>query len=85
MEIKELKIKTTDDLSSALKEQRERLRHLKFELAGRKLKNVRELFEVRKTIARILTLIHARQTPVQAKVTHDKKEQADLNQKNAKK
>ena len=40
-----------------LVDSRERLRSLKFDLASGKVKNVREIRELKKTIARILTLL----------------------------
>ena len=58
MKIKELKIKSEKELQQVLKEEREHLRELKFDLASKKLKKVREVRDVKKTIAKILTLIN---------------------------
>jgi len=60
MDIKELKIKTDQELELALKEFREKLRKLSFDLAEKKLKNVGEISQSRKTIARILTILKQR-------------------------
>ena len=45
------------DLQRLLQEKRERLRQLRFDLAGGKVKNVREIRETKKDIARILTFL----------------------------
>jgi len=60
MKNKELKVKTDQELELSLKEFREKLRKLNFDLAEKKLKNVGEISESRKTIARILTLFRQR-------------------------
>jgi ribosomal protein L29 len=57
MKIQELKTKTGQELALLLKELREKQRRLKFDLAEKKLKNVREFPETKKIIARILTLM----------------------------
>lgn len=57
MTIKELKIKSARELNLFLKEEEEHLCQLRFDLASKKLKRVREVREVKKTIARILTLL----------------------------
>ena len=62
MDTKELKGKSDQELEISLKESRERLRKLKFDLAEKKLKNVSEIPLVRKTIARILTLRSSQRT-----------------------
>jgi len=56
-EIQELKIKPLPELQKLLKEGRERLRILKFDLAAGKVKNVRELRSLKKNLARIQTFI----------------------------
>ena len=56
-EIQELKAKPAAELQSLLKENRERLRVLRFDLAAGKVKNVNELHAVKKTIARALTFL----------------------------
>jgi large subunit ribosomal protein L29 len=57
MELKELKKKSDADLRKILGDSREKLRDLRFKDANKQLKNVRELRMVRRTIARILTLL----------------------------
>ena len=51
----EIQKKSKSDLKKLLGDRRERLRFLRFNLAVGKIKNVREVREVRKDIARILT------------------------------
>ncbi len=56
MKIKELRQKTAKELKELLEEDRHKLGQLKFALASKKLKNHREIRELRRDIARILTL-----------------------------
>lgn len=56
-EIQELKNKSIEELQKLLKENHEKTRKLKFDLAGNKLKNFKEIQSTKKTIARILTFI----------------------------
>ncbi len=58
MELKELKSKKISELERLLAKNREILRDLKFKVSAKQLKNVKEIKKVRKTIARILTLIN---------------------------
>ena len=60
MKIKELKEKAIDDLRVLLRESKEKLRRLKFDLAAGKVKNVREIRSIKKEIARILTIINVK-------------------------
>ena len=53
----ELRQKSKGELEKSLPELRERLRALKFDLASGKVKNVREIRQIKKDIARILTLL----------------------------
>lgn len=46
------------ELRIVLAEKKEKLRDLRFNLAAGKVKNVRELREIKKDVARILTLLH---------------------------
>lgn len=55
---KELKSKSRLELDNLLKESRERLRVLRFDLAAGKVKDEQELRSLRKDIARILTVIN---------------------------
>lgn len=50
--------KTRKELKDLLVERRERLGQIRFDLASKKLKNIREIKEVKKDIARILTLLN---------------------------
>jgi len=55
MKIKELKIKSENELKTLLKNEQEKLRELNFKVAQRQLKNVRALRFAKKDIARIST------------------------------
>ena len=57
MKIDELRQKSKLELQKFLEEQRERLRSFRFDLVSGKVKNVREIRQVRKSIARVLTLL----------------------------
>jgi len=57
MKVSELRGKSKIELQNLLSDFRERLRALKFDLAAGKIKNVREIRELKKDIARILTLL----------------------------
>lgn len=54
---KELKMKPKSELELMLKENREKMREMKFDLASKKLKNVHQLRGAKKEIARILTIL----------------------------
>lgn len=58
MDLKELKNKTEKELQKLLSESREKLRDLRFKDGNKQLKNVREIRQVKATIAQILTLIN---------------------------
>jgi len=60
MKVSELRQKTKSKLQKLLREKREKLRQLRFDLASGKLKNYREIRQVKKDIARILTLLNQR-------------------------
>lgn len=57
MKVKELRKKSKDDLEKILKEEREKLRQMRFDFASGKVKNVREKGNLKKEIARILTIL----------------------------
>jgi len=57
MKINQLRKQSRGELQKLLRESREKLRTLRFDLASGKLKNVREIREIKKDIARILTLL----------------------------
>jgi large subunit ribosomal protein L29 len=56
MKIQDLRQKTKPELETLLKELREKLRQMRFDLSAGKVKNVREIRMLRKDIARILTI-----------------------------
>ena len=53
----DLRQKSKKELEIFLKEEREKLRQLRFDLAAGKVKNVKGVRKIRKEIARILTLL----------------------------
>ncbi len=60
MEAKELKQRTIEELKSILKQKEEKLSQFSFDLASGKVKNIREIREAKKDIARILTMINSK-------------------------
>ncbi len=60
MTIKELREKTDHELRILLTESREAIRNLRFRIAVKELKDVRELREKRQLVSRILTLTRQR-------------------------
>ncbi|OQB44164.1 MAG: 50S ribosomal protein L29 [Parcubacteria group bacterium ADurb.Bin159] len=59
---KEFKHLSKEELSSRLKEEKERLSRLKFDIPLKKIKNVREIRKTKKNIARILTILREKKT-----------------------
>jgi len=57
MKAKELHQKTEKELNDLLIEKSHKLGQLKFDLASRKLKNIRKIRELRRDIARVKTII----------------------------
>lgn len=57
MQAKDLKQKSKQELERLLRESRERLRGLRFDIQLKQFKNVRKIREVKKLIARLLTII----------------------------
>ena len=68
MELKELQTKKESELQKILAESREKLRDLRFKVASKQLKNVREFRGVKKMIARIMTLLNRNKNTVSAKI-----------------
>ncbi len=64
MKTKELQKLTDAELKKALEQNQEKLRSLRFDLASGKVKNVREIRETRKTVARVYTLLKERKIHV---------------------
>jgi ribosomal protein L29 len=59
MKIKEIITKTSSDLTKMLSEKREALRLFRFGSSGAKTKNVKEGRELKRDIARIMTVLSA--------------------------
>lgn len=57
MKIAELRKKPKKSLEKILWEKKERLRSLHFDLAAGKVKNVREIRQIKRDIARLLTIL----------------------------
>jgi len=55
--IDEWRRKSKEEIQKILKDDREKLRQLKFDLATGKVKNVREIRKIKKEVAQILTLL----------------------------
>ena len=58
METKEIRQKSKPELQKLLQSLKEKLRQLRFDLSSGKVKNTREIQQVKKDIARILTILH---------------------------
>jgi len=54
----ELRLKQGEELNQLLSESQKKLRELRFNLAGGKVKNVRTIRVLKKDIARILTILN---------------------------
>lgn len=59
MKIKDITGKTSQDLNKLLSEKRESLRVFRFGTSGSKTKNVKEGREIKRDIARIMTVLSA--------------------------
>jgi len=64
MKIKELRQKKVADLHKLLKSNREELRSLRFSISSEQEKNVRKMRDVKKSIAKILTILNTKNEPV---------------------
>jgi len=73
MKVDELRDKKYNELQDLLKEQREKLRGLRFQLVSRQLKDVRALRLVKRTIAKILTLLNNSKKETSKKVVGESK------------
>jgi ribosomal protein L29 len=60
MKIKELISLSKEELTKKMEDGREKLRQLRFDLAAGKVKNVKEIHQTRKDIARIMTLLKSK-------------------------
>ena len=67
MEFKELKTKNEGDLQKILRAQREKLRDLRFKVANKQLKNIREIRTIKTIISRTLTVINSKKKEAAAK------------------
>lgn len=63
MKINEIRLKTEAELEKMLLEMKEKLRGLHFKVVRRELKNIREIREIKKDIARILTILKGFKKP----------------------
>jgi large subunit ribosomal protein L29 len=57
MKLKELRQRSKLELEKILRESREKLRQLRFDLSSGKVKNVREIRQLRREIAQVLTVL----------------------------
>ena len=57
MKLIELRKKSKGELQKILEDNREKLRQLRFDLSAGKVKNVKEIRNLKKEIARIMTLL----------------------------
>ena len=60
-ELQQLKNKPLNELQKSLDEHRKQLQKLKFDLAQGKVKNIRQVQETKRTIAKIMGLIKEKQ------------------------
>ncbi len=61
MKIRELRRKSIKELNQNLSSLREKLRELRFDLAGGKVKNIKEIRQTKSDIAKILTILKEEQ------------------------
>jgi large subunit ribosomal protein L29 len=57
MKVKEIREKTDNELKNLVRENKEKLKKLRFSLANRQLKNTQEISEAKLTIARAQTIL----------------------------
>ena len=58
MKTNEIRQKSKPELQKLLQSSKEKLRQLRFDLSSGKVKNTREIQQIKKDIARILTILH---------------------------
>ncbi|OGY88839.1 MAG: 50S ribosomal protein L29 [Candidatus Komeilibacteria bacterium RIFCSPLOWO2_01_FULL_45_10] len=68
MEFKELKGKSAEELQKLLAQFREKVRDLRFSVSAKQLKNIRQLREAKKAVAKILTVLNQDKKNAKAKV-----------------
>lgn len=68
MKFKELKNKSEYELHRLLQESKVKLQDLRFKIASKQFKNIREMRAIKKTIARLLTIARTRAQVKAAKV-----------------
>ncbi len=81
-ELKELKIKSVDELQRLLALNREKLRDMSFKVSQNQLKNIRELRSLKKKISTILTLINQQKVKVEDKVQVEDKDETKKSETN---
>jgi large subunit ribosomal protein L29 len=57
MKIKEIREKSVEELKKFLSEKREAVRKLRFDIAAKQVKNIREIRQNKKDIAKTLTIL----------------------------
>lgn len=62
MKTKELKLKSDNELQTLLAESREKMREMRFKVAQRQLKKVSDVKQVKKDIAKIMTILNERKS-----------------------
>ena len=62
MKIRELRQKSDKELQETLVNLRDKLRELRFNLTGGKVKNIKEIHQTKKDIAKVLTLLNEQRT-----------------------
>ncbi len=67
MKIKDLREKSEVELDRLLVDSRNKLRDLRFRIAAKQLGNIREVREIRRTIAQVLTLKKANKAAAKKK------------------
>jgi large subunit ribosomal protein L29 len=84
MKIKELRQKKVGDLHKLLKSSREELRSLRFSISSEQEKNVRKIRDIKKDIAKILTIFNTGKGEVKPEAKVEVKKD-DLDKKKVKK